>query len=121
MQGYATPATPLAAHLRVVDDGSTPDQATVLDLILDQLAARVADQIAARLTAVDEPPADQWLDSRGAAAYLGISRDTVRRLAAEGLLPTEQSAANCKLYFRRSDLDSWRRNSSNPITLRRAA
>jgi excisionase family DNA binding protein len=105
----------------VSNDGSTSDQATVLDLILDQLVARVSDQITARLAAVDERPADQWLDSRGAAAYLGISRDTVRRLAAAGSLPTEQSGANCKLYFRRSDLDTWRRNSSNPIALRRAA
>jgi excisionase family DNA binding protein len=121
MQGYATPATRLAAKVRLVGDGCSPDQATVLDLILDQLAARVADQITARLAAVNEPLADQWLDSRGAAAYLGISRDTVRRLAAEGSLPTEQASANCKLYFRRSDLDKWRRNGSNPIALRKAA
>jgi excisionase family DNA binding protein len=121
MQGYDTPAAALPSRLRFDGNGPTQDQTTILDQILDQLAARVADQITARLAAVDKPPADRWLDSRGAADYLGISRDTVRRLAAEGSLSTEQAGANCKLFFRRSDLDSWRRNGSNPTALRRAA
>jgi excisionase family DNA binding protein len=119
MQAYATPATGLTGQLRLVDNGSIPDQTAVLELILDHLAARVADQIAARLAAASGAEPDQWLDSRGAADYLGISRDTVRRLSAEGSLPTEQAGTNCKLYFRRSDLDSWRRDSSAPIALRR--
>jgi hypothetical protein len=38
-----------------------------------------------------------------------VHRDTVRRLAAERILPAEQAAAGCKLYFRRRELDQWRR------------
>jgi excisionase family DNA binding protein len=121
MQAYVTPETRSTAQLRPVDNRSASDQTAVLDLILDHLAARVADQITARLAASSESSADQWLDSRGAANYLGISRDTVRRLAAEGSLPTEQAGTNCKLYFRRSDLDCWRQSGSIPVPLRRAA
>jgi excisionase family DNA binding protein len=121
MQAYVNPETGPASQLGPIDSKSAPDQTAVLDLILDHLAARVADQITARLAASSETSADQWFDSRGAANYLGISRDTVRRLAAEGSLPTEQAGTNCKLYFRRSALDCWRQSGSIPVALRRAA
>jgi len=121
MQAYAKPATVSPSHLRLLNDQLAADQNGILDLLLDQLAARVAAQIAAKLAAADATPANQWLDSRSAAEYLNISRDSVRRLAAEGTLPTEQAGTNCKLYFRRSDLDAWRRGGSTPTTLRRVA
>ena len=38
-----------------------------------------------------------------------MHRDTLRKLAAESAIPSEQDGPNCKLYFRRSDLDAWRR------------
>lgn len=121
MKAYANSATALGAPLRLVDTNNlATDHAAILDLILDQLAARVADHIASRLSLVQEDQGDQWLDSRAAANYLGISRDSVRRLAAEGSLPTEQANANCKLYFRRSDLDSWR-HDGRPAVLRSVA
>jgi excisionase family DNA binding protein len=114
MQAYATPATRRSAHLKLVDHHGKTDQTDVLDLVLDELAARVADQIAARLNVAETDPGDPWLDSRNAADYLGVSRTTVRRLAAEGSLTTEQAGTNCKLYFRRSELDRWRRCGSVP-------
>lgn len=120
MQAYVTPEMGSAPQLRPVD-GKPSDQTAILDLILDHLAARIADQITARLADSPAASADQWFDSRGAANYLGISRDTIRRLAAEGSLLTEQAGANCKLYFRRADLDSWRHNGTAPTPLRRAA
>ena len=120
MQAYANPATGCPSHLRLLNDQLAADQNAILDLILDQLAARVADRIAAKLATADAAPADQWLDSRSAAEYLNISRDSVRRLAAEGSLTTEQAGANCKLYFRRSDLDRWRRDG-RPAGLRSVA
>jgi len=54
----------------------------------------------------EEP--DAWLDTRSAAEYLGVHRDTVRRLAALRAIPTEQAGTGCKRYFRCSDLDRWR-------------
>lgn len=121
MQAYATPATGRSAHLKLVDNYGDPDHANVLDLVLDELATRVADQIVARLSAAETGSSDPWLDSRSAADYLRVSRSTIRRLAAEGSLNTEQAGVNCKLYFRRSELDRWRRCGSAPSSPMRAA
>ncbi len=68
-----------------------------------------------RLVAPSDESADEWLDTRRAAEYLGVGRDSIRRLAAEGSIPTEQAGVGCKLFFRRSDLDAWRCSGSGPI------
>jgi excisionase family DNA binding protein len=49
------------------------------------------------------------LDSREATNDLGLHRDTLRRLAAMRAIPSEQDRRGCKLFFRRSALDEWRR------------
>ena len=46
-----------------------------------------------------EEPADEWLDSRHVADYLGVHRDTLRKLAAERSIPCDQDGPGCKLYF----------------------
>lgn len=114
MQAYATPGTRLSPQLRLVDGQSNaPAPAAnhnhdVLDQVLGHLAELVADRVAALLVEPRPERNDDWLDTRHAAEYLGISRDSVRRLAAEGSIPTEQAGVGCKLYFRRSELDRWR-------------
>ena len=50
-------------------------------------------------------PIDPWYGSAEAAQYLGMNRDTLRKLATAGAIPSEQDAPGCKRYFRRSDLD----------------
>ncbi|MHB1568661.1 MAG: helix-turn-helix domain-containing protein [Solirubrobacteraceae bacterium] len=90
---------------------------SLLDALIDQIAECVAARLAGDggLSLVSEShDADEWLDSRHAAAYLGIHRDTLRKLAAERAIPAEQDGPNCKLYFRRSDLDAWRRSGGRP-------
>jgi excisionase family DNA binding protein len=119
MQAYATQETGSSPQLRLVH-GSTPlprpvANALVLDQLIGQLAEFVADRVAARLAEPQRQRADEWMDSRRAAAYLGIGRDSLRRLAAERSIPTEQAGVGCKLYFRRSDLDSWRCTATGPI------
>jgi excisionase family DNA binding protein len=85
--------------------------------ILDQVLAHIADRLAAviteRLVASGNRP-DEWFDSRHAAEYLGMHRDTLRKLAAERAIPSEQDGPGCKLYFRRSDLDAWRHGGGRP-------
>ncbi|MBV9005611.1 MAG: helix-turn-helix domain-containing protein [Solirubrobacterales bacterium] len=75
--------------------------------------------------ASDSGAHDEWFDSRHAADYLGVHRDTLRKLAAERAIPAEQEGPGCKLYFRRSELDAWRRAGGRPrhlvSTLRRIA
>ena len=120
MQAYALESPP-RGELRVFDSPSTQPQVlpevgdAILDRLVTQLADLVAEKIAARLIDPRGVADDAWLDSRAAADYLGIHRDSVRRLAAEGAIPAEQASAGCKLYFRRSDLDAWRRPGSGSV------
>lgn len=63
------------------------------------------------LLCFDAPPdqgKDGWLETRAAADYLGVHRDTLRKWAAAGDVPREQAGPGCKLYFQRSALDRWR-------------
>jgi hypothetical protein len=123
MQAYASGATAPSAPLRVIDPSSS-SVATRLaqepgNLIIKQLLGELADLVAARvaerLMSPRRDEADEWLDTRRAVEYLGIHRDSLRRLAAEGTIPTEQAGAGCKLYFRRGDLDLWRCGGSGSV------
>jgi hypothetical protein len=51
----------------------------VLDGLLAAIADCVADAVVARLGREEETEAGEWLDSREAADYLGVHRDTLRR------------------------------------------
>jgi excisionase family DNA binding protein len=123
MAAYARPRLELGPrHPRVQPnelDTSSGDAvaANLIDALISQLADRLAERLAAaaNLSPLHEPHGeDEWLDSRHAAEYLGVHRDTLRKLAAERAIPTEQDGPSCKLYFRRSDLDSWRRTGGRP-------
>lgn len=118
MQAYATAEMAPVAELRLLDRRPTTSAgasagaasgSVVLNELLGQLADLVADRLAARLAGPETGGADEWLDTRRAADYLGIHRDSLRRLAAAKEIPSEQSGGGCKLFFRRLDLDEWRR------------
>jgi excisionase family DNA binding protein len=120
MSAYASAErTAQAVPLRLLTNDSCPQRlgtAVSADLEgggVDAILAHVADLVVERLTvrlAMPPEAADEWLDTRKAAEYLGVHRDTIRRLAAERAIPSEQEGAGCKLYFRRGDLDAWRRS-----------
>jgi excisionase family DNA binding protein len=111
-----------AAELRLLDrhptiSGSTTE-AAIGNAVIDDLLAHLADLVAAKVTdrlVRQETAADEWLDTRGASEYLGIHRDSLRRLAAERAIPAEQAGVGCKLFFRRSDLDAWRGRGPEPL------
>jgi excisionase family DNA binding protein len=120
MSGYATlrkSSLPRPA-LRAVPEVTTDESArldghadhALLDLVIEQLADRVAAAVLARLEPRTAGVAPEWMDSRAAADYLGLHRDTLRKLAAERAIPAEQDGRGCKLFFRREDLDEWRRS-----------
>jgi excisionase family DNA binding protein len=92
----------------------------LLDEFISQLAERVATRVAEQANTSAAGGGD-WFDSRHAADYLGIHRDTLRKLAAERAIPSEQDGPGCKLYFRRSDLDAWRQSGGRPRHLTLAA
>jgi len=83
----------------------------VVDQLLRRLADLVAERLGVRLSDEATQTADEWMDARSAAEYLGIHRDTLRKLAAERAVPVHQDGPGCKLYFRRGELDEWRRSS----------
>lgn len=95
---------------------SDRDVHDVVDELVDLLAERVAARVQAHL-AVRSPEASPWLTTRDAAEHLGMHPDTLRRLAAERAIPSEQDGPGCALYFRRSELDAWRESGG---TRRRA-
>lgn len=103
----------------------TSDGGQLVDLLIGQLAERVAAAITERLGAASDDRSPEWLDSRAAADYLGLHRDTLRKLAAERAIPAEQDGPGCKLFFRRGALDEWRltggRNAHLAGTLTTAA
>src|SRR5437588_2390058 len=108
MQAYANPerlvpgglVRSLSARARIPMPAEAP--ADVSPALLDSLLRRVADLVVERLLERTTPDPsrsqDEWLDSRAAAHYLGVHRDTVRKLAAERSIPTHQDAPGCKLY-----------------------
>jgi hypothetical protein len=69
------------------------------------LAARLAARIK-----TDEQSSAEWLDATGAAEHLGLTRHALHKLTAARAIPFEQDAPRCKLWFRRTDLDHWRRS-----------
>jgi excisionase family DNA binding protein len=122
MKAYATSERlPLGEQLRTLDPGSVRSTATTSNsdsAVIDQILGRLADLVVDRLLWHSEASTNDkscdWLDARGAAAYLGIHRDTLRKLAAQRAVPTHQDGPRCKLYFRRDELDEWRR-SARPV------
>jgi excisionase family DNA binding protein len=73
--------------------------------IVETIARRVVE-----LTREEQQaPSGAWLDATGAAEYLGMPKTTLHKLTAAREIPFEQDGPGCKLYFKRSDLDTWRR------------
>jgi excisionase family DNA binding protein len=81
----------------------------LVDLVVERVAAAVAERVGG--SSADE---SEWFDSRHAADYLGVHRDTLRKLAAARAIPAEQDGPGCKLYFRRCDLNAWRHSGGKP-------
>jgi excisionase family DNA binding protein len=56
-----------------------------------------------------QPFDDSWLTSDQAAAYIGLTRTAMHKLTSEHAIPFEQEGPGCNCYFKRSELDDWRR------------
>jgi excisionase family DNA binding protein len=79
----------------------------IVTLTRSELKALVREAVREELEARRESD-DRWLDSRAAAEYAGVHRDTLRKAAAERRIDYRQDGDGAKLYFRRSALDQWR-------------
>jgi excisionase family DNA binding protein len=108
-----TPQDQRTRPLVAVPSRGSSVELAFIDQLVDRLAVRFVALLGERRPD-DADRRDEWLDSRHAADYLGVHRDTLRKLAAERAIPSEQDGPGCKLYFRRSDLDVWRRGGGRP-------
>ena len=70
--------------------------------------AALAARLAPYLPKPDQPNGAEWLDSKQAAAYLGVSIPTLHRKIAAGAIPCHQDCPGGHWHFRRSELDEWR-------------
>lgn len=118
MSAYATArAGRTNPPIALVSSASGNCGSSILEVVIEDLAERVATAVISRLSASENQRAPEWLDSRKAAEYLGVHRDTLRKLAAERTIPAHQDGRGCKLFFRRSDLDHWRRSGGRVAAL----
>jgi excisionase family DNA binding protein len=76
---------------------------------LDHLADRLADRVVARLEHRLGGGDSGWMTTKQAAEYLGMSVDALYKLTAARAIPFTQDGARARCYFRRADLDAWRR------------
>jgi excisionase family DNA binding protein len=104
-------------RLRTAGAGARTDEASLVDALVEELADRLATKLAAQLRVASAGGDEVWLDTRRAAEYLGVHRDTLRKLAAERAVPSEQDGPGCKLFFRRGDLDEWRRTGGGSASV----
>ena len=74
-----------------------------LDALADLLAPKLEQRLKPAATAHDG-----WLDTKRAAAYLGLSVNALHKLTAARLIPFEQEGPGCKCWFKPSELDAWR-------------
>lgn len=118
MSAYATARSGRTiSPLSLAASAGMSGEPSMLDAVIEDIVERVASAVVSGLAANQEPDLGEWLDSRGAAEYLGVHRDTLRKLAAERTIPSHQDGRGCKLFFKRSDLDDWRRSGGRAAHL----
>jgi hypothetical protein len=111
--------SPRAAHPRPQVNGErratarrSPDTAPVRMPVLDEEALdTLADLLAPRVLPrprSGDARADEWLDAKRAAGYIGLSIHALHKLTAARSMPFHQDGPGCKLWFRRDELDTWR-------------
>jgi len=81
------------------------------DEALDRLAELLAPRLEGRMISSATQP-DSWLDTKEAAEHLGITRNALHKATAGRSIPFEQDRPGCKCWFKRSELDAWRRGQN---------
>jgi excisionase family DNA binding protein len=85
----------------------------LLELLLEQLADRIAARIQTSLGApAQTPDGSPWLDIHAAAAYLRWPRQRLYKLTAQGAIPHYKHEG--RLVFHRAELDAWLREHAQP-------
>ncbi len=93
--------SPLAQAILDALDSDPEARAQLADMLVPHLWKRME-------APANERSQDGWLDTRRAAEYLGITTSGLHKLTAGRLIPFEQDGPNCRCWFKRSELDTWR-------------
>jgi hypothetical protein len=93
----------------------------LLERCAEDRALRERARLALGLDGGPETARDGWLDSKVASAYLGLPLSTLHRLTAARAIPFEQDGPGCKCWFKRPELDEWRRRGEPARGLRSVA
>src|SRR5918998_6129046 len=64
---------------------------------------------------------DRWMDSREAAEYAGTTRYALQKAMAAREVHFQQDVPGGKAWFKRADIDAWRRGERPGYEVRRAA
>jgi excisionase family DNA binding protein len=80
----------------------------------DHALSELAERLAPFLPQRSAPDADRWLSTREAAEYLGITANALHKLTAARAIPFEQDGPGARCWFRRDELDAWRRGDRRP-------
>jgi hypothetical protein len=102
--GCGEPREVLAAVIAGEEDG------------LRRLAELLAPHLPAPMT-----PEDRWMNSREAAEYAGTTLRALHKAMAAREVHFEQDCPGGKAWFKRADVDAWRRGEHPASKLRRAA
>jgi excisionase family DNA binding protein len=81
----------------------------------DDSLAELAARLAPFLPRPEPAEGDCWLNTRQAAEYVGISPNALHKLTAARAIPFQQDRPGAKCWFRRSELDAWRRGGLTTV------
>ena len=75
-----------------------------------QLREEIVDDLLTKIRPLleDRPDSEGWLDTKRAAAYLGISVTALHKLTGARHLAFSQKMTGAPCYFRKSELDAYR-------------
>ena len=83
---------------------------------------RLAELLAPYLPAAETPvEPERWMDSRKAAAYAGTTLRALHKAMAAREVHFEQDCPGGKAWFKRADIDAWRRGERAASKLSEAA
>jgi hypothetical protein len=82
---------------------SSLDDDEALGALADLLVPLLRDRISTPARSVG----DRWLDSRSAAAHVGLTYNAFRKY--QHIIPSEQASPGGKRWYRPEVLDAWRR------------
>jgi hypothetical protein len=100
-----------------------PRQALAAVIAGDEGGLRLLAELLAPYLSLPAAPAepDRWMNSREAAAYAGTTLRALHKAMAAREVQFEQDCPGGKAWFKRADIDAWRRGERAASRVRRAA